>query len=69
MKVQLTFLVILGQHVVAIPPPTVVTPVLSTGGFTNTPPIQQIPITNPQEILRKAQEEAKVFNYFFSSPI
>ncbi|EFX90167.1 hypothetical protein DAPPUDRAFT_300177 [Daphnia pulex] len=50
---------------IAIPPPTVVTPVLATGGFSNTPPIQQIqmqqiPIANPQEILRKAQEEAKV---------
>ena len=38
------------------------TPVLATGGFSNAPPIQQIPNVNSQEILRKAQEEAKVFN-------
>ncbi|KAK4024962.1 poly(U)-binding-splicing factor PUF60 isoform X2 [Daphnia magna] len=53
------------QHVVTIPPPTVVTPVLAGGGFSNTPPVQQIqaqqtPISNSHEILRKAQEEAKV---------
>lgn len=56
-----------GQHAVAIPPPTVVTPVLASVGFSSTPPIQQIPIANSQEVLRKAQEEAKVITVFVAN--
>lgn len=39
------------------------TPVLASVGFNNTPPVQQIPIANSQDVLRKAQEDAKVFLY------
>lgn len=48
-----------GQTAVGIPPPTVVTPVLASG-FGGTAPIQTLFQTNPQDALRKVQEDAKV---------
>ena len=48
-----------GQPIVAIPPPTVVTPVLSSAVLNTAAPIQS-PMINPQDVLRKAQEDAKV---------
>ncbi len=42
-----------------IPPPTVVTPVLASG-FGGTAPIQTLFQANPQDALRKVQEDAKV---------
>merc|ERR1712071_618709 len=46
------------QPIVAIPPPTVVTPVLSSAVLNTAAPIQS-PMINPQDVLRKAQEDAK----------
>lgn len=51
------------QHVaVSIPPPTVVNPVLASVGFNSVgnPSVPQIPMAHPQDIMRKAQDEAKV---------
>jgi len=46
------------QPIISIPPPTVVTPVLSSSVKNATIPIQA-PLINAQEVLRKAQEDAK----------
>lgn len=56
-------LLIEGQPIISIPPPTVVTPVLSSSVINATAPLQA-PLINAQEVLRKAQEDAKVYHYF-----
>nr|CAG4648826.1 EOG090X0BIL [Polyphemus pediculus] len=46
------------QPIVAIPPPTIVTPVLASSVVGVGAPLPP-PLINPQEVLRKAQEDAK----------
>jgi hypothetical protein len=47
-------------HAAPIPPPTVVTPVLASTGYNSVPTATQVQLVNPQDALRKAQDEAKV---------
>jgi hypothetical protein len=58
----------LGHAAATIPPPTVVTPVLaSSPGYNSVPIATQVQLANPQDTLRKAQEEAKVRLQFYCS--
>ena len=50
----------LGHPAATIPPPTIVTPVLASSGYNSVPNAPTSILANPQEALKKAQEEAKV---------